>query len=329
MALPLIRPLADVQKILVTGSTGFVGTALCAEMKRRTMPFLAAVRKVTEPGQVKVGNIDAGTDWTEALKGCGVVVHLAARVHQMQETLADPLAMYRAANCDATLALAQAAAQQGVRRFVFVSTIKVNGEFTHARPFSADDLPQPADEYAQSKWEAEQGLHRIGARSGMEIVVVRPPLVYGPGVRANFLRLMQLVKSGVPLPLASVDNRRSLVGIANLVDFLLLCATSPGASGKTWLISDQHDLSTAELVTLMAAAMGKPPRLFSVPPILLTGAAVMLGKGKAASRLLDSLQVDSSAASDLLGWKPVLTVERGVSAAVDAFLRINAHEKIA
>lgn len=289
-------------------------------MKRRTISYLSAVRKANERGQISVGNIDGNTDWTDALAECGVVVHLAGRVHHMQEQLADPLAIYRTANRDATIALAQSAADRGVRRFVFLSTIKVNGESTQGKPFSSDDLPQPGDAYARSKWEAEEEVRRIGDRSGMEIVVVRPPLVYGPGVRANFLRLMHLVKQGVPLPLGCVDNRRSLISTTNLVDFLLLCITSPNAGGKTWLVSDQHDVSTAELVRLMATAMDKPPRLFPVTPGLLAGAAAIFGKSKALSRLMDSLQVDSSPASSLLGWKPVLTVEQGIAAAVQDFL---------
>ena len=289
-------------------------------MKRRTMPCVPTVRVKTGPDQFHAGDIDCSTDWAPALAGCKAVIHLAGRVHQMQERLADPLAMYRATNRDATLALARAAAAHDVRRFIFASTVKVNGESTRERPFSDADVPHPADAYAQSKWEAEQGLREIGARSGMEIVIVRPPLVYGPGVRANFLRLMQLVQSGLPLPLGSVDNRRSLVALANLVDFFLLCVTAPSAAEKTWLISDQHDLSTAELIKLIAGAMGKPARLPRVPPALLLGAARVLGKGRAAARLLDSLQVDSTLAGRLLGWKPTISVEQGVSDTVNHFL---------
>jgi nucleoside-diphosphate-sugar epimerase len=321
IAFPFITISADVQKILVTGATGFVGSALCAEMKRRTIPFVPAVRASTRPDQFQTGDLSGPVDWAAAVSGCSAVVHLAGRVHRMQEQLADPLATYRAMNVTATLELARAAALDGVRRFLFVSTVKVNGEATHAQPFSSSDVPQPADPYAQSKWEAEQGLREIGAQSAMEIVIVRPPLVYGPGVRANFLRLMQLVQAGVPLPLgAVVNNRRSLVGIDNLVDFLLLCVTAPDAAGKTFLISDQHDLSTADLIRLIAAAMGKPARLLPVPPSWLSGIASALGKGRAADRLLGSLQVDATLASRLLGWTPVISVEEGIRRTVNKFL---------
>lgn len=297
-----------------------MGTALCAEMKHRTIACVPAVRVKTRPDQFQVGNIDHATDWSPALAKCDIVVHLAARVHQMQERLTDPLSRYRVENRDATLTLAQAAAAHNIRRFIFVSTIKVNGECTQERPFSADDMPQPTDAYAQSKFEAEEGLRKIGEQSGMEIVTVRPPLVYGPGVRGNFLRLMHLLQTGVPLPLGSVQNRRSLVALPNLIDFLLLCVTSPRAAGKTWLISDQHDLSTPELIRLVAAAMGTPSRLLPIPPVCLTGVARILGKGKTASRLLGSLQVDSTAASNLLGWKPAVSVEQAISATVNHFL---------
>ena len=288
-------------------------------MKRRAIACVPTVRDKTTSEQFQVGNIDSSTDWSPAFAGCDTVVHLAGRVHQMQERLTDPLARYRAENRDATLTLARAAAVHDIRRFIFASTIKVNGEFTYGRPFSADDLPHPADAYAQSKFEAEQELREIGDRSGMEIVIVRPSLVYGPGVRGNFLRLMQLVEIGVPLPLGSVHNQRSLLALANLVDFLLLCITLPRAAGKTWLVSDQHDLSTTELIQLIAAAMGKPARLMPVPAAWLAGLAQLLGKGREASRLLGSLQVDSTAASNLLGWTPAVNVEQAISATVTHF----------
>jgi len=254
-------------------------------------------------------------------------MHLAARVHRMDDAGPDAIGAYREGNVNLTLNLARQAAESGVRRFVFVSSVKVNGELSGCRPFSATDVPAPQDPYGQSKWEAEQALRELGAASGMEIVIVRPPLVYGPGVRANFLRLMQLVRSGVPIPLASVKNRRSLVGLRNLVDFLLVCVLHPRAAGKVWMVSDQHDVTIAELIRLIAAAMEKPARLLPVPPGLLAGAASVLGKRAAAMRLLDPLQVDSTPATELLGWRPPLSLEEGIRDAVSHFLAYSAHEK--
>jgi len=268
----------------------------------------------------ETGDISAPIDWTPALAGCSVVVHLAARVHMMREQAADPEAVYQAMNVDATMRLAEQAAKQGVRRFVFVSSVKVNGERSQDRPFRADDVPAPEDPYGRSKLAAEQALQDFSARSGMELVIVRPPLVYGPGVRANFLRLMQLVKSGAPLPLGSIRNRRSMVALGNLVDFLMLCARHPAAAGATWMVSDNHDLSLPELVTQIAAAMGRQPRLLPVPPGLLAAGATALGRRAAAGRLLDSLQVDISPALERLGWTPPLDVGAGIRLAVAPLL---------
>lgn len=315
------------QSILVTGATGFVGAAFCAEMKKRGIGFVPAVRSRASPGDFQLGQLDGGTDWTPALRKCDTVMHLAARVHRMDDAGPDAIGAYREGNVNLTLNLARQAAESGVRRFVFVSSVKVNGELSGCRPFSATDVPAPQDPYGQSKWEAEQALRELGAASGMEIVIVRPPLVYGPGVRANFLRLMQLVRSGVPIPLASVKNRRSLVGLRNLVDFLLVCVLHPRAAGKVWMVSDQHDVTIAELIRLIAAAMEKPARLLPVPPGLLAGAASVLGKRAAAMRLLDPLQVDSTPATELLGWRPPLSLEEGIRDAVSHFLAYSAHEK--
>jgi UDP-glucose 4-epimerase len=309
------------QKILVTGANGFVGAALCAEMKRRTMPFSPAVRKSGNREQYQIGELGAHSDWRLALSGCDAVIHLAARVHQMKETSVDLLALYRRVNVDASVNLARQAARGGVRRFLYVSTVKVNGEASGARPFSGSDSPHPEDPYAISKWEAEQALTQLCGESGMELVIVRPPLVYGPGVRANFARLMQLVRAGIPLPLGLVRNERSLVALDNLVDFLLLCLEAPAASGRTWLVSDQHDLGSADLIRLIASAMGKPARLLPVPPSLLSSLGTLSGKGKAISRLTDSLQVDARPATEILGWKPVVTVETAIQSTVDHFLR--------
>lgn len=298
---------------------GFVGTALCAEMQRRAICFVPAVRRAAHPGQVSVGDLDSAVDWAPIVAGCETVIHLAGRVHQVRESLADPLATYRRVNVDATLGLAAAAASAGVKRMIFASTVKVNGDWTDGRPFRSDDIPRPGDAYAQSKWEAEQALRDVALNTGMEIVIVRPPLVYGPRVQANFLKLMQLVHSGMPLPLGGVRNARSLVALDNLVDFLLLCVTAPTAAGKTFLISDQQDLSTPDLIRLIARAMHRPVRLLPVPPSLLSAVAKLAGRAGAAERLLGSLQVDASPASQLLGWRPKVSVEEGIRRTVNYY----------
>jgi nucleoside-diphosphate-sugar epimerase len=314
------------EKLLVTGATGFLGASLCHTLLARGIPFVPCVRKLPStrspgPAMLETGDLSGPVDWTPVLAGCSVVVHLAARVHMMHEPAADPEAVYRRMNVDATMRLAEQAAGQGVRRFVFVSSVKVNGERTLSRPFRADDPPAPQDAYGRSKLAAELALQAWAARTGTELVIVRPPLVYGPGVRANFLRLMQLVKSGVPLPLGDIRNSRSMVALDNLVDFLLLCASHPGAAGDTWMVSDNHDLSLPKLITLIASAMGRPPRLLPVPAGLLAAGAALLGRRAAAGRLLDSLQVDISPALDRLGWTPPLDVESGIRLAVAPLLK--------
>lgn len=306
------------RKVLVTGSNGFVGTALCAELKRRNVPHVRAVRNKAAKEDVAVGSLNSGSDWSVALQGCDVVIHLAARVHMMQDRGGDLLNEYRLINVDATLNLARQALSKGVKRFVFVSSIKVNGEQTSVLRFSAHDRAAPSDPYGISKHEAELALTALASSSGMELVIVRPPLVYGPGVRANFLRLEQLVRWNLPLPFGRIDNRRSMVSVGNLVNFLLLCACHPGAAGNTFLISDDHDLSIVELITLMARAMGRKPRLFPVPERLLRVGAKALGKSSAIDRLLGSLQVDITPAKSRLGWTPVESVE-------DAITRTTAH----
>jgi UDP-glucose 4-epimerase len=320
------------EKLLVTGANGFVGAALCQALAAQNVPFLPCVRKhagsgLPAPDVFESGDLSGDVDWSPALAGCSVVVHLAARVHMMREQAADPDAVYQAMNVDATMRLAEQAAQHGVRRFVYVSSVKVNGERTLGRPFRADDVPAPEDPYGRSKLAAEQALRDWSARTGVELVIVRPPLVYGPGVRANFLRLMQLVKSGAPLPLGGIRNRRSMVALGNLVDFLMLCATHPAAAGAVWMVSDNHDMSLPELVTKIAAAMGRRPRLLPLPPALLAAGAAVLGRSAAAGRLLDSLQVDVSPALDRLGWTPPLDVDTGIRVAVAPFLASSATGK--
>lgn len=305
------------QSILITGATGFVGQMLVAALHAQHRDVRRVLRHPA-PGNhghdIIIGDIGPDTGWRAALQGITCVVHLAARTHKLDERSADALAAYRQINVEATCNLAQQAAAAGVRRFVFLSSIKVNGETTEARPFTRDDAPQPLDAYGISKREAEDVLRQIGTETGMEIVILRPPLVYGPGGKGNFLRLLQAVAQGVPLPLASIKNRRSLVYVGNLVDAIITCMDSSAAAGKTFLVSDGEDVSTPALIRKLAAALGRPPRLLPCPPALLHFAAALLGKRAAAMRLTGSLAVDSSALRQELGWQPRYSLDQGLNA---------------
>lgn len=266
---------------------------------------------------VVVGDLQESTDWRVALADVRVVVHLAARVHVMQDNVPDPLAEFRRINVAGTLNLARQAVQAGVRRFVFVSSIKVNGEETlPGHSFTADDTPAPSDHYGISKLEAEQGLKEIASQTGMELVIIRPPLVYGPGVRANFHMLLRAVARGVPLPLGGLNNKRSLVALDNLVNFIMTCITHPDAANQTFLVSDGEDLSTTELICRIANALGKPARLISIPLWMLKVGSMLLNKRDSLQRLSGNLQVDISKARDLLGWKPPLSVDEGLKRTV-------------
>lgn len=313
-------------KICVTGAFGFVGQALCAELLRNGQSVRGTLR---QPGgrsallegvePIVVGTINATTDWRAALGGCSAVVHLAARVHMMRDDAHDPLALYRETNTEATLNLARQAAEAGVKRFVFISTIKVNGEGRDT-PYREIDVPAPADAYAISKWEAEQGLQRIAVDSGLEVVILRPPLVYGPGVKANFLRLMQWVQKGWPLPLGAIRNRRSLLYLGNFVDAIRLCIEHPDAAGQTFLLDDGEAVSTPDLIRALAHAMGRPARLLAVPVGVLELAGALLGKRAAVARLTGSLYVDSSLIRSRLGWMPPYTMRQGLDVTVAALL---------
>lgn len=302
--------------ILVTGSNGFVGSALCKTLRLGGIDVRGALRKGAADGQVDVGDLNGATDWRAALAGCDAVIHLAARVHVMSDTNADPMQAYREVNVEATLNLARQAIQAGVRRFVFVSSIKVNGEATPGAPFAATDVPAPCDPYGISKLEAEQALSQLARESALELVIVRPPLVYGPGVKANFLNLMRLVQRGIPLPFASIHNRRSMVALDNLVDLLIVCSRHPSAASGVFLVSDGDDLSTGQLVRMIANSLGKQFALFPVPPALLGSVARVLGKAHVAERLLGSLQVDIAATRATLGWTPVISPQAAIDQAV-------------
>lgn len=303
--------------ILITGGTGFVGRALVHRATAEGRSVRLALRR--DEGRwggsgVVVGDIDARTLWAPALTDVQCVIHLAARVHVMAEEATDPLAAFRAINTEGTLALARQAANARVRRFVLVSSIKVNGEITPpGQPFTLHRGAQPADPYGRSKWEAELSLQTLARETGMEVVVVRPPLVYGPGVKANFAAMIRAIERGVPLPLASVThNRRSLVALDNLVDLLITCLDHPAAANQTFLVSDGEDLSTADLLRRLGEAIGKPARLFPVPTALLRAGAALVGKRGLAQRLLDNLQVDISHTRETLAWTPPITVDEGL-----------------
>ena len=317
--------------ILVTGANGFVGKALCEEALLRGFNTYGATRlKCKLPAginNVVMGNIDEFTDWQHALVDCDVVIHLAARVHVMNESSQDPLTEFRRMNVFATEQLARISAANGAKRFVYVSSIKVNGEQTYTpqsshlparaiKFFNEQDIPAPQDPYGISKWEAEQTLHRVAMETGLEVVIVRPPLVYGPGVKGNFAQMISILKRGIPLPFTSVRNKRSLVYVGNLVDALLLCATHPAAPGQTYLVSDGEGLSTSDLLRKLAVAMGKSPRLFTCPTSLLRWAGRLVGKTDQMGRLLGSLQVDSSKIRRELGWMPPFSVDDGLKASV-------------
>ena len=302
-------------RVSVTGATGFVGTALINRLiATRRFDVRGAVRRdaAALPARVErivVGDLTPELDWQQVVTGADVVIHLAARVHVMRDAADDPLSEFRRANVASTLNLARQAAAAGVQRLVFLSTVKVNGEngiYTEADP------PAPQEAYGISKHEGEIGLRQIAAETGMAVVIIRSPLVYGPGVKANFHRLIRAVAHGIPLPLGAVDNLRSLVALDNLVDFIVTCVEHPAAGNHTFLVSDGEDLSTTCLIHRLARAMGRPARLIPVPAALLTAGAMLLGRRDVATRLLGSLQVDISKARQMLTWVPPISVDEGL-----------------
>lgn len=308
--------------ILLTGANGFIGKATAGLLSSSGYEVLGAVRQSSRSGEIAVGEISGSTEWSSALAGCDVVLHLAARAHVMKDAAIDPLAVYRSVNTEGTLNLARQAAKAGVRRFVFVSSIKVNGERTAVGSvFNSGDVPCPEDPYGISKHEAEVGLHEIANKTGMEVVIIRPPLVYGPRVKGNFATMLRWLKRGIPLPFGAVaENRRSFVALDNLVDLLVTCIEHPAATNQTFLVSDGEDLSTTELLHRLGVAMGKPAHLLPVPPSWLQAAAKLLGKSDMAERLLGNLQVDISHTCKTLGWKPSIGVNEGLRRAVQGLI---------
>ena len=312
-------------RLLVTGSSGFVGRAVANRAAADGWQVRASTRQadVSLPAGVQPAtglDLTAGTDWRAALDGVAAVVHCAARVHVMRDNASDPLSEFRRVNVAGTLSLACQAADAGVRRFVFISSIGVNGAATTDLPFQADDRPAPHSPYAQSKYEAELGLHQIARASGLELVVIRPPLVYGPGAPGNFAKLMRALYGGLPLPLGAVHNRRSFVGLDNLMDLIMVCLVNVAASNQTFLVSDDDDMSTTAMLRRTANALGCPARLLPIPAPLLGAVARALGKADLAQRLFGSLQVDIGKTCSLLGWAPVRTVEDGLQRTAAHFL---------
>ena len=300
--------------LLVTGANGFVGKPLCQVLLAQGQAVRAAVRSANRPIEncetVAVGELNGQTDWTNALSGIKVVIHLAARAHVMNDTASDALAEFRRVNVEGTLHLARQAVEAGVKRFIFISSIKANGEGTLlGHPYTTEDLPAPVDPYGISKREAEDALRQLARDTGLEVVIIRPPLIYGPGVKANFLSMIRLLDKGVPLPLGAIHNQRSLVALDNLLDLIITCIHHPAAANQTFLVSDGEDLSTPGLLQRTAVALGKKAWLLPVPEFLLAWGATLIGKQAMAQRLCGSLQVDISKTCTLLDWKPPVKVD--------------------
>lgn len=310
------------QVVLVTGANGFVGSALLRGMRARGIGGSAAARSdVAGWPTFRLLGIDASTSWSGAFEGCESVVHLAARVHVMNDRAVDPLAEFRRVNVEGTENLARQAAKAGVRRFIYLSSIKVNGESTRpGQSFTADAAPQPIDAYGISKAEAESRLRSVAEETGLEVVIIRPVLVYGPGVKANFLSMMRWLKRGIPLPFGAIANSRSLLAVDNLVDLVLACLDHPAAANEVFLASDGEDLSTPELLRRTAAALGTKARLLPVPPMLMEAAAALVGKRDVAQRLCGSLQVDIGKTRRLLGWSPPVSVDVALRQTAEDFL---------
>jgi nucleoside-diphosphate-sugar epimerase len=317
-------------KVLITGLNGFIGRALGAKLVEKGFNVNGAVRSLT-PVEIPdvitryfIKDISSTTDWQKALEGVKVVIHLAARVHVMNDHAVDALVEYRKVNVEGTLNLARQAVDAGVQRFIFISSIKVNGEGTLlGHPYTAEDQPDPVDPYGISKREAEDALRQLVSDTGLEVVIIRPPLIYGPGVKANFLRMMRWLDKGMPLPLGAIHNKRSLLALDNLIDLIVTCIHHPGAANQIFLAGDGEDLSTSELMRRMSAALGKKAWLLPVPGFFLKWGAALLGKHEMAQRLCDSLQVDISKTCELLDWKPPVAVEESLRKTARYYVKYN------
>jgi len=318
--------------ILVTGANGFVGRAVLARAARTAEVRLraafrsgaAGVSPAAEP--VVVGDLGAETNWASAVEGVTTVVHTAARVHMIRDSATDPLGEFRRINVEGTLNLARQAVQAGVRRFVFLSSIKVNGEQTlPGQPYTADDEPRPVDAYGISKYEAEEALGLLARQAGIDLVIIRPTLVYGPGVKGNFLSMMRWLDRGVPMPFGAIGNRRSLVAIDNLADLIVTCTQHPAAANQTFLVSDGEDVSTTALMRSLAKALHRPARLIPVPAVVLRTAAILANRQDLAQRLCSSLQVDISKTRRVLGWEPLVTLEDALAQTARHFRQQTSH----
>ncbi|MDO9046106.1 MAG: SDR family oxidoreductase [Methylobacter sp.] len=303
-------------KILVTGASGFVGHQLIQTLKQRyCLKVIAIGRSVLQSCADEffvVSNFDQQGVWQEPLEGCDVVIHLAARVHVMHDRAEDPLEAFLAVNLHGTVNLANAAAKAGVKRFVYVSSIKVNGEYTEGQPFTAQDAPNPQDPYAVSKWRAEQALLKLSEETGMEVVIVRPPLVYGPGVKANFASLLNVVNKRLPLPLSCINNTRSMIYVGNLADALITCATHANAAGQTYLVCDNENVSTPQLIKKLAFVLKRPYLVFPFPLSIMRLLARLVAKSSAVDRLTQSLVIDCSTLCNELDWEPPFTMQEGL-----------------
>ena len=315
-------------KILITGATGFVGRALFENLKSKKKYFAHLTTRTNqeelfEGGKAfNIGEIDPNTNWKDALDGVSCIVHCAARAHMMEKKQTDSLNAYRRINVDGTKNLAKQAAGRGVKRFIFLSSVKVNGEETiTSKSFKYDDIPQPEDAYGISKWEAEQALLEIFKQTGLEVVIIRPPLVYGEGVKGNFLRLLDIVYKQIPIPFAKINNLRSFVGLDNLIDLIICCIEHPKAGGKTFLVSDGEDLSTTDLIRKLSKFMNKSPRLLQVPQLIIQLIGRLVGKSLEVKRLLGSLRVDNSYTREILGWSPVLSLDESLAKTVRWYLK--------
>ncbi|MGH8249048.1 MAG: NAD-dependent epimerase/dehydratase family protein [Gammaproteobacteria bacterium] len=325
----------EIKNVLVTGAGGFIGRHVCALLAQTGYSVRGTGRQSAPDGEIaglnswaRIEALNADTDWNSALEGMDAVIHVAGRTHIMRDSVADPLAEYRRVNVAATETLARQSAQYGVKRFIFMSSVKVNGECTGRLPdgswecFTEKDTPQPADAYAVSKWEAEQVLAQASAQTGMEFIILRPPLVYGPGVGANFLRLMRIIDLGWPLPFAQIKNQRSFIYVKNLANAVLTCLRSKSAAGRTYLVKDV-DVSMPDLILAVGQALGRRVRLFGVPPMLLQLGAYLLLRPRLIQRLLDSLVIDDTLIRRELSWSPPVPMQEALARTVSWFRRVS------